>query len=533
VTDGLTIGRLVGLLGRGVLDVLAAPEGLDVSVLHDVIHDRTEPTRLEAGDLALAVGLSPDDEATAALVRSAGAARAAAVVLKTREPVPDSVLRTAEEAGVALLAAAPDITWAQLHALVRSAIAGAGRTPDSTSGGAPLGDLFALANAVAVMVGGPTTIEDPRSHVLAYSNLDAEIDEPRRRTILGRQVPDDWMELLHKEGVFRRLATSSDVVRIGDLSGNGSLRPRIAVGVRAGDELLGSIWVAEGDTPFDARAEEALRQAADIAALHLVRSRAVDDLDRRERGEQLRALLDGRGPVSAFAARLGVADDQHFVVVAFDLQTDDDAEVALKRERALDLITLFCESFRRQAVSAVAGRVIYTLLPLRDAEKGFDGVRRLVHDVVERASQSLTVGLWAGMGSPVAHLRDVTTSRREADQALRLLRRRGTAAHIAAIDDVREQALLLELRDIAAERPHLLVGRLDRLLAHDAAHHTDYVETLRAYFDAAADVPRAAEAMGVHANTLRYRLRRLCEIADLDLTEPEERLAVELQLRLR
>jgi sugar diacid utilization regulator len=531
--DELTIGRLVSQLGAGVLDLVAAPDGLDVAVSHDVIHDRSEPSQLEPGDVVLAVGMRVDEDATLDLLRAAGSARAAAVVVKVRDAAPEALRRTAEDAAVAVLAATPDITWAQLHALVRSAIAGAGRGPDMPSGGVPLGDLFALANAVAAMVGGPTTIEDTRSRVLAYSSLDAEIDEPRRQTILGRRVPDEWMALLQQEGVFRRLATSGDVVRVDDLMGNGALRPRLAIGVRAGDELLGSIWVAEGAAPLDERAEDALRQAAEIAALHLVRNRAVDDLERRARGEHLRALLDGRGPLAALATRLGVIGEQQFVVVAFELQTEDDAEVALKRERVLDLVSLSCESFRRQSVSAVSGGVIYTLLPLDDTTKGLDTVRRLIHDIVGRAGQSLGVGVRAGLGSAVGHLREVTTSKREADQTLRVLRAGDSPEVLAAIDDVREQALLLELRDIAVERPHLLVGRLDRLVEHDAAHGTDYVDTLQAYFDAASDVPRAAEAMGVHANTLRYRLRRLCEIADLDLTAAEERLAVELQLRLR
>jgi DNA-binding PucR family transcriptional regulator len=36
----------------------------------------------------------------------------------------------------------------------------------------------------------------------------------------------------------------------------------------------------------------------------------------------------------------------------------------------------------------------------------------------------------------------------------------------------------------------------------------------------------------VHANTFRYRLRRLCEVAALDLDDPTERLVLQLQLSL-
>jgi DNA-binding PucR family transcriptional regulator len=36
----------------------------------------------------------------------------------------------------------------------------------------------------------------------------------------------------------------------------------------------------------------------------------------------------------------------------------------------------------------------------------------------------------------------------------------------------------------------------------------------------------------VHVNTFRYRLRRLAEVSGIDLTDPEQRFAAMLQLRV-
>ena len=70
-------------------------------------------------------------------------------------------------------------------------------------------------------------------------------------------------------------------------------------------------------------------------------------------------------------------------------------------------------------------------------------------------------------------------------------------------------------------------------IAHDEKHGSDYVQTLFAYFDAFGDTPTAAKRLGVHPNTLRYRLRRIKEFSGIDLTDPQHRLAAELQLRFR
>jgi DNA-binding PucR family transcriptional regulator len=59
-----------------------------------------------------------------------------------------------------------------------------------------------------------------------------------------------------------------------------------------------------------------------------------------------------------------------------------------------------------------------------------------------------------------------------------------------------------------------------------------YLETLREYLAAFGDVPLAAERLQVHPNTFRYRLRRLVEMFDVDLEDPDTRLLLHLQLRL-
>ena len=61
---------------------------------------------------------------------------------------------------------------------------------------------------------------------------------------------------------------------------------------------------------------------------------------------------------------------------------------------------------------------------------------------------------------------------------------------------------------------------------------TDIGRSLLAYLDAFGDVRSAAAGLHVHPNTLRYRVRRACELSGLDLDDPDQRLVAQLQLRL-
>jgi len=85
---------------------------------------------------------------------------------------------------------------------------------------------------------------------------------------------------------------------------------------------------------------------------------------------------------------------------------------------------------------------------------------------------------------------------------------------------------------VIAARGDQPTGAVARLIEYDALHKTNLVETLRAWLDAFGDVIAAAAAVYVHPNTFRYRLRRLAEVGQLDLTDPEARFAAMLQLRV-
>jgi DNA-binding PucR family transcriptional regulator len=67
---------------------------------------------------------------------------------------------------------------------------------------------------------------------------------------------------------------------------------------------------------------------------------------------------------------------------------------------------------------------------------------------------------------------------------------------------------------------------------YDIDHETDYAPSVTAWLGAVGDVAAAALTLGVHPNTLRYRLRRATELFDISLAHPDDRLSVWMQLRL-
>jgi DNA-binding PucR family transcriptional regulator len=430
-----------------------------------------------------------------------------------------------------------EMTWTQLHGFLLNA-----RRFSSQLGGGdgiagvPIGDLFALANAIAGMVGGAVTIEDGARRVLAFSTLgDQPIDVGRRQSILGRQVPDSpgmrelYRRLLETEGVMTAdRDTLRELLRDG-FEEPGELHPRAAVAIRAGGQMIGSIWVDHQDFPLAEEASRALTEAARIAAPHVIQARAVRDFERRIRGEMLLAVLEARVSAEENATRLGFAANERFTVLAFSAAGDEIDPT--ERERLVDLVGVYCEALHGQSGSIAIGANVYALLQGDDGP-GRERVIRVARETQGQAGARIGGGVLAALSSTVDGLKEVAAARREAERVLEVLRSGEVGLTLATIEDVRSQVVLQELKELTLEHASLTQGKLPAVLEHDAEHGTRYALTLRAYLDAMGDVVGAASGLSVHPNTFRYRLRRLRELFAIDLTNADERLVLEFQLRL-
>ncbi|MFM9370647.1 PucR family transcriptional regulator [Streptomyces sp. Da 82-17] len=516
-----TLDALLDTLGEPALRLVAAPAGTAVPVtevlLHDAERDPGTPVPYTPGGLLLAVGVRA--EAAAELVPAVAAAGLTGLVVRGDGGPADA----ARSHGVALLAVDEDASWHRVHLLIASAVA-AGPAPVARgSGTAALGDLFALANAIAAAGGGATTVEDPRRRILAYSTIDGQvIDDSRRRGILGRQVPDSP----ENTEQYRRLHASDRPLRLPGTE-PGEIE-RLAVAIRAGGEILGSLWMIDtGRLAPDV--EEILAQGASTAAFHLLRARAAEDLTRHQYGDLLRRLLNGTAAPATAARRLGFAEDGPVRVVAFVLDDPDvaPADSAQATLRLLDHVRLQCEARYGRHACVVVDHTVYALLPDTGADGGRQ--RRLIEDLTRQAAHALRTPVRAGLGGAVPGLADVARSRDDADRVLTVL---DEQCGVAAIEDVRPRVTLLRLGELLVHRADLTTGPWQDVLAHDRRHGTDHAATLIAYFDAGCDMAGAARLLAVHPNTCRYRLKQIQQHLPIDLTDPDERLVLWLHLRV-
>ncbi|KAA9155921.1 PucR family transcriptional regulator [Amycolatopsis acidicola] len=501
----VSVRNVVDRVGPTLLHAVWLPERCP-AVSDVVIAEPGASAQVAAGDLVLGVAVA---DATA-LIRHSAERNAAAVLLKP--PLASGVRRAAKNAGIALIEVRAATSWAQLVWLLRTVLDAVADETDALEDGDPgSGDLFRLADAVASVVDAPVTIEDVNSRVLAYSARQDLTDPARVSTIMGRRIPDDVLARFRSRGVFRELSRGRQTIFV-PAQRDGTL-PRLIVPIRMGGELLGSMWaVVAGPVP-DERAS-AFADTAPIVALHLLRRRAHADSRRRASAELLRAVLEGKvGPRKAIA-ELELTEEPHRVVV-IDAQGGDAPDGEGLRLALLERIS---QGIGRRPVATELGGLLYAVVPDGEGSGSWAELRAAL-DGTQRVAA----------GSPV-DIADLARSRAEAEETLGLLRAGLLPGRVGSFDDLWTALVLHRAATASGSARVTELGPLEQLREHDKANHTQYLDTLYEWLRFPGDPRAAAQALRIHPNTFRYRMRRLLELVPLDLDDPDSRLALITQL---
>jgi DNA-binding PucR family transcriptional regulator len=536
----MTMQRVMNYLGTSLLEVAHADDGaLTMPVSGLVLLDSADPPLFRAGCVVLANGITEEHTITD-LLRHLGSKRAAALIVRSPVPSSPNINAAAVESGVALIGLARGAAWLHAASLIDSVLHAdePGGGP-ALPGGLPSSDLFAFANAVSALLNASVTIEDTRSRVLAFStDVGEEMDQARVTSILGRQVPLEYSRILAERGIFRKLYESDEPILIAPRTADLAVfsLPRVAVGIRAGTEPLGSIWVMTRELLTEAQLA-ALSDAAKLAALHLLRLRAEVDAPRRLRSDLVSRALAGTADSEAALEALGLHNVMVCVLAMRSVGSDTghpspepNTQRHAERERVIDALAVHLGTADARSAVAMVGETCYALLPVSEHDTGKRAME-VASTFLERirAKGDLLVGI----GSSARGSSGIAQSRSEAEQVLRVLADSPESLpRVARLFDVQTQSVLLDLRDLGRVRRRFPSGPMEFLAAYDAANKGSLVETLRTWLDTFGDMAATSAALHVHPNTLRYRLRRISEVANLDLNDADARFSAMLALRL-
>ncbi|WP_405613017.1 PucR family transcriptional regulator [Streptomyces sp. NBC_00076] len=136
---------------------------------------------------------------------------------------------------------------------------------------------------------------------------------------------------------------------------------------------------------------------------------------------------------------------------------------------------------------------------------------------------------WAGAIGPPVPLADAAKSLRWAEAAVRLMERRLLpAGEVLYCTEYTEALVLLQPEELLDD---LALRCLAPLTHCGPTHGRRLAETLLAWLETRGGAPEVAARLGVHPQTVRYRLRQIRELWGPEIDDPDRRFELELVLR--
>ncbi|MCF3136014.1 PucR family transcriptional regulator, partial [Streptomyces olivochromogenes] len=382
------------------------------------------------------------------------------------------------------------------------------------------GDYQELVDDISELLGVPATLENRDFELIAFGAYDSEgeldasaLDPVRARSILTRRSTAAVRTWFEGFGITR----ATGPVRIPPTPEAGVYRGRICLPVRHRGVVLGYVWLLDDDPgPSERQLAAAMEVTARIGALLADEAQAGADLTR-----ELRAVLTAeRGwqrdmAVAELRTALGPrADGPHTVVCVapWPSADPDDAPSVRTLPGATALCTVPWGTSAQSLALLVRLRSTDTVTPALSA------AGRLLERAGVNGGQAA-----AGVATARTGLVELGTSWQEAAGAAR-----------AALAEPR----LGPVAQWARIGPYRLLTSLSPEAAWDSAvaplltaAHQELARTAEVYLDCAGQAGRTAAELGVHRQTLYYRLSRVEQLTGLDLDDGEDRLLLHMALK--
>ena len=314
------------------------------------------------------------------------------------------------------------------------------------------------------------------------------------------------------------------------------------VPVRAGLDVLGLLAVGVDETTVDSHGRRrSLEHGSTVLALELSKDRAAAEVERRLRGDLVEEVLAGglegdeAERVARQAERLGHRLPQRAWVVVLE-PDDDETEAALaargQQDRLDAALTGLVRSRLPGALTLVRSTSAVFLVP-DEIAADLAAVEKLAAQILAAGAPVMKPGTGSvGIGNLASSVGELARSHLEARQALRLTRRAGGRARVASYRSLGAFRLLLEVQSPEALR-RFVDELLGALLQYAQSRDTPLLETLEALSAARWIRRAAARQLGIHINSMSYRVERIQSLTGLQLDDPETRVAISIALRAR
>lgn len=390
--------------------------------------------------------------------------------------------------------------------------------------------LESFVDHVSELLGCSITLEDTHHRVLVYSSHGEETDPVRISTIISRRVPEKVINRLWKDGVIPSLLQSKKPIRIEGKKEIG-LGSRVAVSIWRGDEVIGYIWAIEWDQPLTDSQMEILQNAAAVAKHLLSRFGKSKRPSTHDDQEFFWKLLTGH--VSDHEANQKLLElnytSNKFTIMVFNFKeiiSKDMEKQIIYLLKVMDDIKIILYTMDDHELILLASTVDRQISPAAVFKQFIENFPKSL------AEKFHIEGVYGGYGSIYSEWNHVKKCFKEAKKVVEVKEKFPEEAESFS---AYQELGIYQFMDVLLEK-RVQDGfdniAIKRLREYDKSHNTELLVTLEAFLDESESMQKTAARLHIHTNTLTYRLKRITEIMEVDLSVPSQKFMLYLDLKL-
>jgi len=373
--------------------------------------------------------------------------------------------------------------------------------------------LPSIINALRALLQAHIIVEDNHYYILGSPGTDVD---PRH----------SLKYLTEKKGDIERLLQSGQIARCFPYDYQGITCTRIIAPIGEPNQLMGYLSVMMDPVRAESDLETvAIEQGAAVLAMEMMKERIKSEVENRYSGEFLDDLINGiYGDEESIMLRAeffgyDLAAPARVAVVSLDNQdkyilVNEIFDRVLCQKVKGDIETLLPNCF----VSRIKSNMVI-LIP-QNSGKIITGERAFLEKVRARLSRKhpkLKVSI--GVGNICRELQEYQKSYHQALKAVTFTKP-GLRTRVMFYEELGIYGLLAEIKDQKA-LVDFVQSKIGPLLEYDPPKGQVFVETLEVYLECENNLEDTARNLHVHTGTVKYRLRRIREILEIDFTQSQ------------
>jgi purine catabolism regulator len=391
------------------------------------------------------------------------------------------------------------------------------------------------------LIGRDVIVQDQFFKVLGYSFA----AEQEQLPVVEKAMAEDLWQKADFRKLMNLVNNSKQPVLLPSYPDYGLTRTRLIAPITVANSILGYVSILEdGQGKLGEQHYLAIEHAVTVFTLKMMQQKIAYDVEERIKGEFLEDLLNGNyrsvKDIIQRAAYFGYDLRDSFQVLVVDIdnfseyvkkQQGNEFQLSKLKRKVFEVVSNSLNE--RLPASMVGSRsdtfvVVAPYAPKKSSAKP-EAVAEYIRSRVKYLLGDFTVSI--GIGQATGSVEEIARSYHEARRAVTIGKRFGKTDQVIRYDSLGAYKILFAVEG-DEELDKFSSQTLGALMEYDQEKNANLIQSLSSYLANNCNNQKTADSLFIHLNTLKYRLQKIQDITGLDLNDPEERLNLQLALKV-